>query len=154
MSRSTQPPLSEAQLEIMNVVWDRGEATVAEVWKALAARRKVARNTVQTMIARLEERGWLKRRGDGPALLRGDRRVVLELRARQVAQPGVRLVWVAGLGRDVVRVTGGDRHAHSYRIAAHRSKGGARTTRAGGSHYDAAGDGWQPGSERHQSGDD
>ena len=26
-------PLSEAQLEIMNVVWARGEVTVAEVWK-------------------------------------------------------------------------------------------------------------------------
>ena len=37
-------PLSEAQLEIMNLVWDRGEVTVAEVWKALAARRKLARN--------------------------------------------------------------------------------------------------------------
>jgi predicted transcriptional regulator len=52
-------PLSEAQLEIMNLVWDRGEVTVAEVWKALAQRRRLARNTVQTMIVRLEEKGWL-----------------------------------------------------------------------------------------------
>jgi predicted transcriptional regulator len=51
--------LSEAQLEIMNLVWDRGEVTVAEVWKALSARRKLARNTVQTMIVRLEDKGWL-----------------------------------------------------------------------------------------------
>ena len=43
----------------MNLVWDRGEVTVAEVWKALAARRKLARNTVQTMMVRLEEKGWL-----------------------------------------------------------------------------------------------
>ncbi len=55
------PPLSEAQLEIMNVVWDRGEATVADVWKALSAERKVARNTVLTMLTRLEEKGWLVR---------------------------------------------------------------------------------------------
>jgi BlaI family penicillinase repressor len=56
------PPLSEAQLEIMNVVWDRGDVTVADVWKALsAADRKVARNTVLTMLMRLEEKGWLKR---------------------------------------------------------------------------------------------
>ena len=53
------PPLSEAQMEIMNVVWERGEATVADVWKALAARRRVARSTVLTMITRLEEKGWL-----------------------------------------------------------------------------------------------
>ena len=54
------PPLSDAQLQIMNVVWDLGEATVAEVWKALARRRGVARNTVLTMMARLAEKGWLR----------------------------------------------------------------------------------------------
>jgi BlaI family penicillinase repressor len=54
------PPLSEAQIEIMNIVWDRGEATVADVWRALAARRKVARSTVLTMIVRLQEKGWLR----------------------------------------------------------------------------------------------
>ena len=36
------PPLSDAQMEIMNVVWDRGEATVADVWKVLSARRNLA----------------------------------------------------------------------------------------------------------------
>lgn len=55
------PPLSEAQLEIMNIVWDRGVVTVADVWKELAARRKVARNTVLTMLTRLEEKGWVSR---------------------------------------------------------------------------------------------
>jgi predicted transcriptional regulator len=54
------PPLSEAQLELMHIVWDRGEVTVAEAWKALSARRKVARNTVLTMLSRLEEKGWLR----------------------------------------------------------------------------------------------
>ena len=61
------PPLSEAQLEIMNVIWDHGEVTVAQVWKTLAERRKVARNTVQTLLARLEEKGWLEHRCDGNA---------------------------------------------------------------------------------------
>ncbi len=56
-----RPPLSKAQLEIMQVVWQRGEATVAEVWKALQERRPVARNTVLTTLARLEEKGWLTR---------------------------------------------------------------------------------------------
>lgn len=53
------PPLSDAQLEIMNVVWDRGEVTVGEIWQELSARRGVARNTVQTLVTRLEEKGWL-----------------------------------------------------------------------------------------------
>ncbi len=58
------PPLSRAQLEIMNIVWDRGEATVADVWKALAGRRKVARNTALTLLSRLEDKGWLERDTD------------------------------------------------------------------------------------------
>jgi BlaI family penicillinase repressor len=61
------PPLSEAQMEIMNVVWSRGEATVADVWKALSARRKVARSTIVTMLVRLQEKGWLCCDDDGHA---------------------------------------------------------------------------------------
>jgi predicted transcriptional regulator len=59
--------LSEAQTEIMNVVWDRGEATLAQVWGALVARRQVARNTVQTQLTRLVEKGWLLHRSAGNA---------------------------------------------------------------------------------------
>jgi BlaI family transcriptional regulator, penicillinase repressor len=58
------PPLSEAQLEIMNIVWDRGEVTVGEIWHELASRRPVARNTVQTLVSRLEEKGWLAHSGE------------------------------------------------------------------------------------------
>lgn len=60
------PTLSETQHEIMNVVWDRGECSVADVWKLLNERRGITRNTVHTLIARLEEKGWLSHRdGDG-----------------------------------------------------------------------------------------
>jgi len=61
------PSLSEAQMEIMNVVWDRGEATVADVWKVLSGRRTVARSTVLTMLSRLEEKGWLRCDQEGHA---------------------------------------------------------------------------------------
>ena len=62
MSAAEQlPPLSEAQMEIMNVVWDEGEATVAEVRAKLPSRREVARNTILTVIDRLVEKGWLLR---------------------------------------------------------------------------------------------
>lgn len=53
------PPLSEGQMELMNIVWDHGAVTVAEAWKALQSRRKVARNTVLTTLTRLVEKGWL-----------------------------------------------------------------------------------------------
>lgn len=62
-----QAPLSARQLEIMNVVWARGKATVAEVWEEMAARHSLARNTVQTLMTRLEEKGWLGHLEDGPA---------------------------------------------------------------------------------------
>jgi predicted transcriptional regulator len=63
------PSLSEAQLEIVNVIWDQGEATVSDVWKVLQKRRGVARNTVQTLMTRLEEKGWLKHRREGNTFL-------------------------------------------------------------------------------------
>jgi predicted transcriptional regulator len=72
MAKSKQeglPALSEAQLEIMHVVWDGGEVTVTDVWNVLCRRRPVARNTVLTLMDRLEKKGWLKRRTDGPAHL-------------------------------------------------------------------------------------
>ena len=69
MAKRDLPPLSEAQLEIVSVVWDHGEVTVGEVWKTLASRRPVSRNTVSTMITRLEEKGWLRHRvSDGTFL--------------------------------------------------------------------------------------
>ncbi len=67
--RNEPPPLpSDAQLEVLNIIWDRGEATVGEVWQAFSARRPVARNTVLTLVARLEEKGWLRRRTEGNVL--------------------------------------------------------------------------------------
>lgn len=66
MPHSEQPPLTEAQRQIMEIVWQRGEVTVSEVRDALAERRRdLARNTVQTMIVRLENKGWLQHREEG-----------------------------------------------------------------------------------------
>jgi BlaI family transcriptional regulator, penicillinase repressor len=64
-NREKLPPLSEDQLAIMHVVWGGGEVTVTDVWNALSGRRAVARNTVLTLMDRLEKKGWLKRRIDG-----------------------------------------------------------------------------------------
>ncbi len=65
MSKPDTSPLTAAQREIMEIVWARGEVTVAEVREALSAKRDVARNTVQTMMVRLEGRGWLTHREAG-----------------------------------------------------------------------------------------
>lgn len=55
-------PLSEKQREIMEVVWTLGKASVFEVRDELSKGREVARNTVRTMMERLEEKGWLTHR--------------------------------------------------------------------------------------------
>lgn len=60
-------PLSDALMEVMNVVWERGETPVGDVRNALP--RKLAGNTVQTMLSRLVEKGWLKTRKEGRAFL-------------------------------------------------------------------------------------
>lgn len=65
--RRTETNLTSAQLEIMNLFWEHGELGVAQVWKLLSERRRLARNTVQTMLTRLVEKGWLEARSEGTA---------------------------------------------------------------------------------------
>ena len=54
--------LTELQLAILRVIWDRGEATVQDIWEALHAVRGLAQTTVATMLSRLERRGVVTRR--------------------------------------------------------------------------------------------
>tara|TARA_R110002049_G_C9060893_1_gene554213 strand:- start:363 stop:773 length:411 start_codon:yes stop_codon:yes gene_type:complete len=65
MAKADTTPLTEIQREMMEIVWQREEVTVSEVREALSAQRPLARNTVQTMLVRLEEKGWLKHREQG-----------------------------------------------------------------------------------------
>ena len=52
---------TDQELEILKVVWQRGEATVREVFRDLSAQRKIAYTTVLTMMGILEQKGHLKR---------------------------------------------------------------------------------------------
>ena len=68
----TRPPthtrmheLSGFQLAILQVLWDRGEASAADVQRALAPARRVALTTVSTMLQRLEKRGVVTHRSEG-----------------------------------------------------------------------------------------
>src|SRR5690348_7446730 len=63
------PGLSEAQLEVMDVLWERNEATLGEVWGALSERRSLAKNTVQTLLTRLVEKGWVVHRQVGKSFV-------------------------------------------------------------------------------------
>jgi BlaI family penicillinase repressor len=56
--------LTELQLAILRVIWDKGEATVQDIWEALHAERGLAQTTVATMLSRLERRGVVTRRAE------------------------------------------------------------------------------------------
>ena len=60
MARSKSATLTEAELRIMNVLWDKGPATVHEVLQALPQKPNLAYNSVLTIIRILETKGYVK----------------------------------------------------------------------------------------------
>jgi BlaI family penicillinase repressor len=59
--RRRSSTLTEQELEIMKVVWERESVTVRDVYEALLERRKVAYTTVMTMLKILEQKQYLKK---------------------------------------------------------------------------------------------
>jgi predicted transcriptional regulator len=59
--KTPKPVPTDVELEILKVVWQRGHATVREVFNDLAAQRKIAYTTVLTMMGILERKGHLKK---------------------------------------------------------------------------------------------
>lgn len=92
--------LTAAQREIMEVIWCRGAATVSDVREALRPRRELARNTVQTMLVRLEEKGWLKHREEGRTFIYSANRP----RAASLGAKVVQLIdrWFSGAPEEMV----------------------------------------------------
>jgi predicted transcriptional regulator len=53
-------PVSDAELEVLKVLWTTGPATVRDVASALLRqRRRLAYNTVLTLLTRLREKGYV-----------------------------------------------------------------------------------------------
>jgi BlaI family transcriptional regulator, penicillinase repressor len=57
--------LGDLQLAIMRVLWDKREASVAEVHAALEAERGLAPTTIATMLVKLEKKGVVSHRMSG-----------------------------------------------------------------------------------------
>ncbi|HMF10893.1 MAG TPA: BlaI/MecI/CopY family transcriptional regulator [Gemmataceae bacterium] len=57
--------LGDLQLRIMKVLWERGEASVAEVHDALGADAGLAYTTVATMLRKMETRGLVTHASEG-----------------------------------------------------------------------------------------
>src|SRR6266567_3571991 len=67
--RSKSPTLTDQELEIMKVVWDRETVTVRDVYEELLEKRKVAYTTVMTMMNILEQKGHLEKTQEDRAYL-------------------------------------------------------------------------------------
>ena len=95
---SHPPRLGELQHAILRVLWDRGEATVAEVHRALHDERGLATTTIATMLTKMERKGVVTHRTE-------QRRFIYRA---TVEEPEVR----SSMVQDVVdRVFAGDRGA-------------------------------------------
>ena len=57
--------LSDLQMAIMRVLWQRGEASVAAVHRDLEPERGLAVTTIATVLTRLEKRGLVSHRAEG-----------------------------------------------------------------------------------------
>lgn len=67
MARTKSATLTEAELRIMNVLWDKGSATVHDVLQALPENPPLAYNSVLTIIRILETKGYVKHVKDNRA---------------------------------------------------------------------------------------
>jgi len=60
VARKRSPNLTDGELRMMDVLWDKGSATVADVCEALPKDLDLAYNTVLTTLRILEDKGYLE----------------------------------------------------------------------------------------------
>ena len=65
MSKTRVHRLGDLQLKIMKLLWERREATVAEVHQSVALERELAYTTVATMLRKMEARNLVAHREEG-----------------------------------------------------------------------------------------
>lgn len=67
MPRRKSPTLTEAELRLMEVLWEKGPGTVHQLLEALTGDRALAYNSVLTTIRILEKKGYVQHLKDGRA---------------------------------------------------------------------------------------
>jgi len=67
MKEQRFPVVSRAETGVLRIVWELGEATVQDVCGQLPPEREIAYATVQTLLRRLEKKGYLKHHTQGKA---------------------------------------------------------------------------------------
>ena len=61
----TATQLGRVQLLIMQVLWDKGQATAREITDAISQREAIAHSTVQTLLRGLEEKEAVAHKAEG-----------------------------------------------------------------------------------------
>ncbi len=71
MSTKNLPWLSNSQREIMEIIWAHQEISASSIREILVENKKrnVAKETVRTLLARMEAKGWIEHRVDGRTFL-------------------------------------------------------------------------------------
>ena len=92
MARKPKEPvaLSDAEWEVMKVMWQAGPMALGEVYRLVSRERKWAYGTVKTLLRRMVDKGWLEYRPVGASFLyraavprqKADRRAVREFSSR------------------------------------------------------------------------
>ncbi|MGD8413928.1 MAG: BlaI/MecI/CopY family transcriptional regulator [Candidatus Latescibacterota bacterium] len=59
MAAKQTPELSPLELEVMNVIWELGECTSADVINQFTKKRKLANTTIRTVLANIRKKGYL-----------------------------------------------------------------------------------------------
>ena len=96
MARTSIDRLGTLQRAVMEVVWERREATVQEVREQIKRRPQPAYTTILSVLQKLEKAGWLTHRSEGRSY------VYLPVRTRDEAG-------VSSLRTFIERVFSGDR---------------------------------------------
>jgi predicted transcriptional regulator len=69
MPRKKSPHLTDAELRLMEVVWERGAVTVSDVVENLPGDVNLAYSTVLTTLRILETKGYIKHSKEGRAFI-------------------------------------------------------------------------------------
>jgi predicted transcriptional regulator len=62
---SVEQTPTERELEILKVLWDRGEATVRTVYEEMSRHAPIVQNTVQAFLRTMEDKGLVRHRLEG-----------------------------------------------------------------------------------------
>lgn len=69
MARRKSPTLTEVELELMDILWQKGSATVGEMVEALPTDRPLAYSSVLTMMRILEQKGYVEHEKESRAYI-------------------------------------------------------------------------------------